>query len=67
MASRRLYFAVRSLRQGAPALICVQPSATARSAMVLSSVSPERWDRTAAQPAACAARTASTVSVSVPI
>ena len=43
MRSSWLYLATRSLRAGAPLLICPQPSATARSAMVVSSVSPERW------------------------
>ena len=38
-----LYFATRSDRAGAPVLICPHPVATARSAMVVSSVSPERW------------------------
>src|SRR5579863_2106595 len=42
MRSSWLYFAVRSERQGAPVLICPQPVATARSAIVTSSVSPER-------------------------
>src|SRR5688572_28711453 len=37
-----LYFATRSERAGAPVLICPVLSATARSAMVVSSVSPER-------------------------
>ena len=37
----------RSLRAGAPALICPQLVATARSAIVVSSVSPERCDITA--------------------
>ena len=32
-----------SLRAGAPVLICPQSVATARSAIVVSSVSPERW------------------------
>jgi enolase len=36
-----------ALGDGAPVLICPQPVATARSAMVTSSVSPERWDITA--------------------
>ena len=34
-------------RQGAPDLICPVPRPTARSAMVVSSVSPERWETTA--------------------
>ena len=42
-----LYFATRSERDGAPVLICPQPVATARSAIVVSSVSPERCDMTA--------------------
>ena len=41
-----LYLATRSLRAGAPVLIWPQLVATARSAMVVSSVSPERWDMT---------------------
>src|SRR5262249_38972540 len=41
-----LYFATRSLRAGAPVLIWPVPSATARSAIVASSVSPERCDMT---------------------
>ena len=59
--------AVRSERQGAPALIKPVFSATARSAMVVSSVSPERWLTTAFQPASCAISTAAMVSVRVPI
>src|SRR5215210_9499626 len=47
MRSSWLYFATRSDRDGAPVLICPQPVATARSAMVTSSVSPERCDITA--------------------
>ena len=43
MRSSWLYFATRSLRAGAPVLICPLPTATARSAIVVSSVSPERW------------------------
>ena len=39
-----LYFATRSLRLGAPVLIWQVFNATARSAIVVSSVSPERWD-----------------------
>src|SRR3954464_13517896 len=42
-----LYFATRSERDGAPVLICPQPVATARAAIVVSSVSPERCDITA--------------------
>ena len=40
--SRRLYFAVRSLRHTEPVLICPHPIATARSAIEVSSVSPDR-------------------------
>ena len=42
MRRRRLYLATRSLRQGAPVLIYGALVPTARSAMVVSSVSPER-------------------------
>ena len=47
MRSSWLYLATRSLRAGAPVLIWPQLVATARSAMVVSSVSPERCDITA--------------------
>src|SRR5579875_2082822 len=43
-----LYLAMRSERASEPVLICPQLVATARSAMVESSVSPERCDMTAA-------------------
>src|SRR4029078_4335016 len=43
--------ATRSERDGGPVLICPQPVATARSAIVTSSVSPERDDMTAGEPA----------------
>src|SRR6476646_282111 len=46
-----LYFATRSVREGAPVLIWPHPVATARSAIVTSSVSPERCDITDAYPA----------------
>src|SRR6266540_7494089 len=46
MRSSWLYFAVRSERAGAPVLICPAPVATARSAIVASSVSPERCEIT---------------------
>src|SRR5215207_5877941 len=42
-----LYFATRSERDGAPVLIWPHPVATARSAIVTSSVSTERCDMTA--------------------
>ena len=38
-----LYFATRSDRDKEPVLICPAFVATARSAMNVSSVSPERW------------------------
>src|SRR6185437_1157895 len=43
MRSNWLYFAILSDRDNEPVLICPQFKATARSAMVESSVSPERW------------------------
>ena len=43
MRSSWLYFAIRSLREAEPVLIMPQFVATARSAIVASSVSPERW------------------------
>src|SRR5258708_6963521 len=46
-----LYLAVRSERASEPVLIWPQLVATARSAMVESSVSPERCDITAGEPA----------------
>src|SRR5437868_4098825 len=51
MTRRRLYLATRSLRAGAPVLICPALVATTRSAMVVSSVSPERWETTALEDA----------------
>ena len=51
MRSSWLYFATRSLRDGAPVLICPAFTATARSAIVVSSVSPERCEITVAYPA----------------
>src|SRR6185503_12724355 len=62
-----VYFATRSERAGAPVLIWPQPVATARSAMVVSSVSPERWLIMQRNAARCARSTASRVSVSEPI
>ena len=50
MRSSWLYFATRSLRAGAPALIIPQFVATARSAIVVSSVSPLRCDITDVYP-----------------
>ena len=43
MRSSWLYLAIRSERAGEPVLICPPFVATARSAIVESSVSPERW------------------------
>ena len=47
MRSSWLYFATRSLRHSEPVLIWVAVVATAMSAMVVSSVSPERCENTA--------------------
>ena len=44
MRSNWLYLATLSVREGAPVLIWPAPVATARSAMKVSSVSPERWE-----------------------
>ncbi len=46
MSSSRLYFATRSERHSDPVLIWVAAVQTARSAMVVSSVSPERCEMT---------------------
>ena len=62
-----LYLASRSERDSEPVLIWPQLVATARSAIVVSSVSPERCENTVPQPARCAISTASSVSDSVPI
>ena len=62
-----MYFATRSVREAEPVLICPVESPTTRSAIVLSSVSPERWDTTAVHPARFAISIASIVSVTVPI
>ena len=59
--------AVRSPREGAPALIWPAFTATARSAIVVSSVSPERWLTTTPYEFSLAMRMTSSVSVSVPI
>ena len=67
MRSSWLYLATRSLRAGAPVLIWPQFVATARSAIVVSSVSPERCDMTAVYDDRVARATVSSVSVSVPI
>src|SRR5437763_661613 len=47
ISSRRLYLATRSDLAVAPSLISPDPVATARSAITVSSVSPERWEMTA--------------------
>src|SRR6516225_1949896 len=62
-----LYLATRSVRAGAPVLSWPQLVATARSAMVVSSVSPDRWLIMQANPLRWARVTASRVSVTVPI
>src|SRR5690606_39353997 len=62
-----LYFAIRSERDIDPVLICVARVATAISAIVESSVSPERCDTTAEYPASAARTIAASVSVSEPI
>ena len=62
-----MYFATRSDRAGAPVLICPHPVATARSAIVVSSVSPDRCDIMHRYPELCANVTASNVSDNVPI
>src|SRR5690242_3470919 len=67
MRNRRLYLAVRSPRLIEPVLICPLPVATARSAMVVSSVSPERCETTQVNPAARAISMVRRVSLSVPI
>ena len=59
-----MYFATRSDRAGAPVLIWPQLVATARSAIVVSSVSPERWLIMQRKPLRWARSTASRVSVS---
>ena len=46
-----LYLASRSDRDSDPVLICLQLVATAKSAIVVSSVSPERCEKTVPQPA----------------
>ena len=46
ISKRRLYLAIRSLRQAEPVLIWPPPIATAKSAKKASSVSPERCDTT---------------------
>jgi hypothetical protein len=58
---------MRSPRAGAPVLIWPALVATDRSAIVTSSVSPERCEVIVVKPFRCARVTASSVSVRVPI
>mmetsp|Transcript_16941 Transcript_16941/g.52531 ORF Transcript_16941/g.52531 Transcript_16941/m.52531 type:complete len:225 (-) Transcript_16941:443-1117(-) len=67
MRSSWLYLARRSERQGAPVLIWPLARPTLRSAMKVSSVSPERCDTMTPQPAALASLAAWIDSVSEPI
>lgn len=62
-----MYFATRSERLGAPVLIWQVFNATARSAIVVSAVSPERCEEIAVYPALCAILMASNVSETEPI
>ncbi len=62
-----LYLAIRSERDIEPVLICVADVPTAISAMVASSVSPERCEMMAAYLAFAAMSMAASVSVNVPI
>ena len=62
-----LYFAILSVRLAEPVLIWPAPVATTRSAIKVSSVSPERCDTIEVYPASEAIRIASSVSVRVPI
>jgi hypothetical protein len=62
-----LYFATRSVRAGAPVLICPAFTATARSEIVASSVSPLRWLTIVVYPDLWASSIVSNVSVRVPI
>src|SRR3989338_8649783 len=62
-----LYFAVLSALAGAPVFICPHPSATERSAMNVSSVSPLLWLTMVFQLFFVASFAAAIASVSVPI
>lgn len=66
---RKIWFSLarRSERAGAPVLICPQRSPTAISAIVTSSVSPDRWETMTPHPAAYESLAAWIDSVSVPI
>src|SRR6185437_3740453 len=59
MRSSWLYLHTRSVRLAEPVLICPAAVPTARSAMVESSVSPERWEMIVPYFASCAIFTAS--------
>src|SRR5260370_36062698 len=50
MRSNWLYLAMRSVREAEPVLICPVPAPTARSAINVSSVSPERGEATEEYP-----------------
>src|SRR6266446_6015711 len=50
MRRSALYFTTRSLRAGAPVLVCPLPSATTKSAISVFSVSPGRWETMTPQP-----------------
>ena len=67
MFNSLLYFATLSVLQGAPVFICPAFVATAISAIVVSSVSPDLCDITVVYPFLLASSTASKVSVIVPI
>mmetsp|Transcript_39509 Transcript_39509/g.86294 ORF Transcript_39509/g.86294 Transcript_39509/m.86294 type:complete len:279 (-) Transcript_39509:3657-4493(-) len=62
-----LYLARRSDLHGAPVLICPARRPTARSAMNVSSVSPDLWETMTPQPAFVASRAASMASDTEPI
>ena len=62
-----LYFATLSVLHGAPVLICPAFTATAISAIVVSSVSPERCEITVVYPFSLANWIVSNVSVKEPI
>src|SRR6185437_14451649 len=67
ISSNRLYFVRRSERVTEPTLIWPAPEATARSARNESSVSPDRAEITAPNPASLARSITRNVSVTVPI
>jgi hypothetical protein len=64
---KRLYLAILSDLDIEPVLICPVPIPTTKSAMNVSSVSPERCETTDTHPAFLASRIVSTVSDTVPI